>query len=82
MKWTRNDWLVFFGVLGYALFPIDILPDIFGPICWLDDAAVIGWGVKYFADKKKKATPPVQTITVKRKASPDDEPIDVEFENV
>lgn len=28
--------------LAYTIFPADILPDIFGPIGFVDDAAVIG----------------------------------------
>lgn len=81
-KWTGADWCVALGALGYFLFPIDLIPDIFFPFGYLDDAAVVGWAINHFANKRKKPTPLVQTVTVKRKASHDDEPIDVVFEKV
>ena len=28
--------------LAYTIFPVDVLPDIFGPLGFVDDAAVIG----------------------------------------
>ena len=54
--------------LAYTIFPADILPDIFGPLGFVDDAAVIGILTtiamslldKY---KEKKATETVNTYT-------------------
>jgi len=74
MRFTGKDWLVLLGIFGYVIFPIDILPDIFGPIAWLDDGAVICWGIKYFVDKRAKQNG-TQNGTLKIKA--DSEPAEV-----
>ncbi|OFU53259.1 hypothetical protein HMPREF3116_00800 [Aerococcus sp. HMSC10H05] len=54
--------------LAYTIFPADILPDIFGPLGFVDDAAVIGILTTIAMSlldnyNEKKATETVNTYT-------------------
>ena len=51
--------IFFIAAVIYSIFPIDIIPDILGPIGWVDDIAV--WFITLFIEAwlffKKKPSP-------------------------
>ena len=39
---SPSTWAVIAGALAYVVFPIDVIPDFFPVLGWLDDAFVLG----------------------------------------
>lgn len=77
-----KDILIIVGTIVYFIFPIDILPDVLPPLTYLDDAAVVGYVMKYFSDKKKRLAPPSVQVPMQPAKPPKSEPIDVEYKVV
>ena len=42
LKHTKYRWLVIFGTLLYLVSPLDISPDVFPILGWIDDGVVVG----------------------------------------
>jgi len=42
LKHTKYRWLVIFGTLLYLVSPLDISPDVFPILGWVDDGVVVG----------------------------------------
>lgn len=51
-----KDILVVIGAFAYVVCPLDF--DFIPGLGWIDDAAVVGWAMKYFANKKNTVPPP------------------------
>ncbi len=74
IKWLYT--LFFLAVGAYVLSPVDLVPDVFFGLGWLDDAALIAIAVRiYFVYKKAQ-------IIKKSTGKKDDGTIDVDFKDV
>ncbi len=73
---TLLYWLAALGVGAYVLSPVDLVPDVFFGIGWLDDAALIAIAFRmYYTLKRAKA---MKNKTTKQ----DDGAIEIDFKDI
>ncbi len=63
LKHTKYRWVVIFGTLLYLVSPLDISPDVFPVLGWIDDGIVVSLLVAEVSQ--------LMTEQIKRKRQPD-----------
>lgn len=63
LRHPQYRWLVILGTLAYLLSPIDISPDIFPIVGWIDDGILITWLVAEVSQLLRSAGQPVEPTT-------------------
>ncbi len=73
LKHSKYRWLVIFGTLLYLVSPLDISPDVFPVLGWIDDGVVVGLLVTEVSQ--------LMTEQLKRKRQPNTEKeLDADFD--